>query len=179
VALTATVFSFEIDLSHTDREIYEHLALRVARHPSESDEFLIARVIAYCLEYEPGIEFSRGLSDADDPPIAIRDLTGGLRTWIDVGTPSAERLHRASKAASRVVVYVHKDPRQWLSQIADATIHRRADLQLFTLDRAFIAAMIERLDRWMSFALSVVDGELFAAFSDGNLSCTIERLTLT
>jgi uncharacterized protein YaeQ len=104
MALSSTVFTFEIDLSDADRGVYENLSLRVARHPSESDEFLIARVLAYCLEYQAGIDFSRGLCDADDPPIVVKDLTGSLRAWIDVGTPSAERLHRASKVAPRVAV---------------------------------------------------------------------------
>ena len=178
VALSSTVFSFDIDLSDADRQVYEQLALRVARHPSESDEFLIARLLAYCLEYTEGVEFSRGLCDADDPPLAVRDLTGTLRAWIDVGTPSAERLHRASKTAPRVVVYVHKEHRQWLLQLADATIHRREALEVYAFDRTFVTAMASRLERRMSFALSVVDGELFAAFSGGTVSGTITRLAL-
>jgi uncharacterized protein YaeQ len=178
VSLSSTVFTFDIDLSHTDRHVYEQLSLKVARHPSESDEFLIARVLAYCLEYTEGIEFSRGLCDADDPPIAVRDLTGAMTTWIDVGTPSPERLHRAAKSASRVVVYVHKEHRQWLPEIASATIHRRDRLELYSFERSLIAGMLSRLDRRMSFALSVSDGELFVAFSDDNLSGTITRLML-
>jgi uncharacterized protein YaeQ len=133
-------------------------------------------VLAYCLEYVAGIEFSRGLCDADEPPVAVRDLTGALRTWIDVGTPSAERLHRASKAASRVVVYVHKDHRQWLPELGATPIHRRDALELYALDRALVAAMASRLERRMSFALSVSDGDLFVAFSDANISGTIPRL---
>jgi len=176
VALTSTVFSFDIDLSHVDRHVYEQLSLRVAQHPSESDEFLVARVLAYCLEYTTGIEFSRGLCDADDPPIAVRDLTRALRTWIDVGTPSAERLHRASKAASRVVVYVHKDYRQWLSELTTAPIHRREALEVYALDRALIADIVARLERRMSFALAVSDAELFVAFSDANSSGPVSRL---
>jgi uncharacterized protein YaeQ len=174
--LTSTIFAFDIDLAHADREVYEQLSLRVARHPSESDEFLIARVLAYCLEYVEGIEFSRGLSDADEPPIAVRDLAGTLLAWIDVGTPSPQRLHRASKAASRVVVYVHKEHRQWLPELAAATIHRREALELYAIDRVLIAAIVARLERRMSFALSVSDGELFVAFSDGNLSGTVSPL---
>jgi uncharacterized protein YaeQ len=130
MALSSTVFTFDIDLSDSDRHVYESLTLRVARHPSESDEFLIARVLAYCLEYQDGIEFSRGLCDADDPPISVRDLTGAMRAWIDVGTPSSERLHRASKAAPRVVVYIHKEYAQWLAGIAAAQIHRAEQLEL-------------------------------------------------
>jgi uncharacterized protein YaeQ len=178
VALSSTVFSFEIDLADSDRHVYEQLALRVARHPSESDEFLVARVIAYCLEYQDGIEFSRGLSDADEPPIAVRDLTGRLLTWIDVGTPAPERLHRASKLASRVVVYVHKDYRQWLPQLAAAPMHRRDALQLRALDRAFVAGLVSRLERRISFALSVAEGELFASFADGTVSGAVTPLHL-
>jgi uncharacterized protein YaeQ len=178
MALSSTVFTFDIDLSDTDRHVYESLSLRVARHPSESDEFLIARVLAYCLEYQDGIEFSRGLCDADDPPIAVRDLTGVVRAWIDVGTPSADRLHRASKSTPRVAVYIHKDYSQWLAGIAGARIHRAEALELRVLDRAFIAQVIARLDRRMSFALAIAGGELFASFADGTVAGTLTRLAL-
>ena len=149
MALSATVFAFDVDLADSDRQVYEQLSLRLARHPSESDEFLVARLLAYCLEYTEGIEFSRGLSDADDPPIAVCDLTGRLRAWIDVGTPAAERLHRAGKAADRVVVYVHKEHRQWLRQLEGAVIHRRDGLVIQAFDPAFVAAFVARLERRM------------------------------
>jgi uncharacterized protein YaeQ len=178
MALSSTVFVFEIDLSDSDRHVYESLSLRVARHPSESDEFLIARLLAYCLEYTEGIEFSRGLSDADDPPIAVRDLTGRLLAWIDVGTPSPERLHRASKAAARVAVYVHKDHGQWLGDLTSARIHRADALELYALDRKFVAQMVERLERRMSFALSVAGGELFVAFANGTIAGRVTRLAV-
>jgi uncharacterized protein YaeQ len=178
VALSSTVFAFEIDLADSDRHVYEQLSLRVARHPSEADEFLVCRVLAYGLEYREGIEFSRGLCDADDPPITVRDPTGALLTWIDVGTPSAERLHRATKTASRVVVYVHKDHRQWLRQLEGAPIHRPEALQLFAFDRAMIASIAARLERRMSFALAVAEGDLFVSFADHTVSGACTRLSL-
>ena len=176
MALSSTVFTFEIDLADSDRGVYESLSLRVARHPSEADEFLIARVLAYCLEYTDGIEFSRGLSDADEPPVAVRDLTGVMHVWIDVGTPSAERLHRASKAVPRVVVYVHKDSTQWLPGLAAARIHRAEALELRLLDRRLITELASRLDRRISFALSVSGGELFVSFADVTLTGTVTVL---
>jgi uncharacterized protein YaeQ len=130
MAITATIYNFDVELSDTDRHVYETLALRVARHPSESEEYLVARLIAYLLEFTEGIEFSRGISTPDDPPIAVRDLTGALRTWIDIGTPDAARLHKASKLAARVAVYTHKDPAQFLRQLAGKTIHRAESLEL-------------------------------------------------
>jgi uncharacterized protein YaeQ len=179
MALTSTVYNFEIDLADADRGVYETLALRVARHPSESDEFLAARVLAYCLEYEEGIEFSRGgLSDPDDPPIGIRDLTGVLRAWIDIGTPAADRLHRASKATPRVAVYVHKESTQWLAGLKAAAIHRAEDLEVYAIERSLIASLVAKLDRRMSFALAVSEREIFISLEDVTLSGRLDRLRL-
>ena len=118
MALTATIYNLDIDLADSDRSVYETLALRVARHPSESPEYLVARVLAYAMEFTEGIEFSRGICDPDDPAIAVRDLTGALRAWIDVGSPDAARLHKASKLAPRVAVYTHKDIGQIVRNLA-------------------------------------------------------------
>src|SRR5450759_5449816 len=89
MTLTATIYNFDIERADTDRHVYESLALRVARHPSESEEYMVARLLAYLLEFTEGIEFSRGLSDPDEPTIAVRDPTGAIKTWIDIGTPDA------------------------------------------------------------------------------------------
>ena len=179
MALSSSVFIFEIDLADADRGVYEHLDLRVARHPSESDAFLVARVLAYCLEFTEGIAFSRGLSDADDPPIAIRDLTGALQAWIDVGTPSAERLHRAAKMSARVAVYIHKEHAQWLGSRDGSRIHRAADLELRAIDRRLVGELAAVLERRMSFALSVAEGELFVSLGDRTISGKVERVVLT
>src|ERR1700728_1424015 len=103
MALSATVYVITVRLADADRNVYETLTLRVAHHPSESADYLLTRVLAYCLEYGEGIAFSKGLSDPEEPAIAVRDLTGALQTWIDIGTPAGDRLHKASKAARRVV----------------------------------------------------------------------------
>jgi uncharacterized protein YaeQ len=179
MGLGATVYNFDIDLADSDRNVYETLALRVARHPSESDEYLVTRVLAYCLEYADGIAFSAGgLSDPDEPPLAIRDLTGAWRAWIDVGTPDASRLHRASKLAPRVAVYIHKDPFQWLRSLAGARIHRSDAIEIYAFDRALVAALCARLERRTAFALGVSGGELYLSFADATLSGVVSRLTL-
>jgi len=178
VALTSTLYTLNIDLADSDRAVYETLDLRVARHPSESEEFLIARVLAYALEYQPGIDFSRGLSDPDEPPIFVRDLTGSMRAWIDIGTPSADRLHRASKSTPRVAVYNHKESHQWLAGLGSARIHRVEQLELLSLDRTLVAALAARLDRRMSFAMSVSGGDIYLSFADSALQGTVTRLHL-
>ena len=104
MALTATLYNFTIELADVDRGVYESLTLKVAQHPSETEERLVTRVLAYCLEQAEGIAFSRGISDPDEPAITVRDLTGTILAWIEVGAPDAARLHKASKAAPRVAV---------------------------------------------------------------------------
>ncbi|MFL5640096.1 MAG: YaeQ family protein [Gemmatimonadaceae bacterium] len=176
MALQATVHNFDIELTDHDRGVYESLALRVARHPSESEEFLIARVLAYLLEYAEGIAFSRGVSDPDEPAIGIRDLTGAIIAWIDIGTPDAARLHKASKAAARVVVYTHKDPRQFLDRLAGEKIHRADALELYALDRALVGALVARLDRRVAWSVSVSDRELYISIGSENLTGRVVRL---
>jgi len=178
MALTATIYNFDIDLADSDRGVYESIALRVAQHPSESDEYLIGRVLAYLLEYKEGIEFSRGVSDPDEPMIAVRDLTGRIQSWIDIGSPDGARLHKASKATERVVVYCHKDPGQWLKQLADAKIHRAGALELYAIDRTLVADLVARLDRRMSFAVSISGRELFVAIGSDNLTGHVSPLNL-
>ena len=178
MALTATIYNFDIDLSDADRGVYETLALRVPQHPSESDEYLIARVLAYLLEYAEGIEFSRGVSEPEEPIISIRDLTGAIKTWIDIGTPDAARLHKASKTGARVVVYCHKEGAQWLKGLAAANIHRADALELYAIDRDLIAGLVSRLDRRMAFAVSITDREFYVSIGDVNLSGSVKALAI-
>jgi uncharacterized protein YaeQ len=178
VALTATVYTFAIELADVDRGVYESLALKVARHPSETGEYLVTRVLAYCLEYAEGIGFSRGLAEPDEPALAVRDLTGALRAWIDVGAPDAARLHKASKAAPRVAVYTHRDPSQLQRQLAGERIHRADALELYAIDRELVAALAERLERRMTFALSITDRHLFVTLDGSSLSGEVERFAI-
>ena len=176
MALTATIYNFDIELADTDRHVYQSLALRVARHPSESEEYLVVRLLAYLLEFAEGIEFSRGLSDPDEPTIAVRDLTGAIKTWIDIGTPDAARLHKASKAAGRVAVYTHKEPTQFLKQLAGERIHRAEALELYAIDRGIVSALVAHLERRVAFSLSVTDRELYLSIGADNLTGAVVRL---
>src|SRR6187397_1979853 len=177
MALQATIYNFDIELADNDRGVYESLALRLALHPSESAEHLIARLLAYLLEFTSGIAFSRGVSEPDEPAISVRDPTGAITTWIDIGTPDAARLHKASKSARRVVVYTHKDPRQFLKGLSREKIHRAEALELYAIDRALIEALVARLERRVAFSVSIADRELFVAIGTDNLTGAVVRLS--
>jgi uncharacterized protein YaeQ len=178
VALSATIHNFTIGLSDVDRGVYETLALKLARHPSESAEYLVTRLLAYCLEYAEGIAFSRGLSEPEQPALAVRDLTGVLKSWIDIGSPDAARLHKAGKAAPRVAVYTHRDPALLQRQLAGEKIHRPEALELYAIDPALIGGLVQRLARRMAFDLSVTDRHLYLSLGEATLSGTVERFRL-
>ena len=158
--------------------MYETLALRVAMHPSESPEYFTARLLAYCLEYTDGIVFSRGISDPDEPTIAVRDLTGALLAWIEIGAPDAARLHKAAKAAPRVAVYTHREPAQLQRLLAGERIHRAADIPLYAIDRDLIASFCELMERRMRFTLSITDGMLYLDLDGRTLSGMVEQHAL-
>ncbi len=170
LALNATIHQFAVQLSHVDRGVYEALELRLARHPSESEEFLCARLLAFCLEQREGLAFTKGLAEPDQPALEVRDLTGALQAWIDVGAPDAARLHRASKAAPRVAVYTHHDAARYWASLAGVRIHRADALELYGLDRALVAALVARLARRMAFDLTVTAGTLYLTLGDELLS---------
>ena len=175
MALGSTIYTFDIDLADADRAVYQTLNLRVAQHPSETPDYLLTRVLAYCLEYAEGINFSKGLSDPDEPAIAVRDLTGALQVWVDIGLPEPERLHRASKAAPRVAVYTHKDPTQWVAKLEGAKIHRAEKLEVFALDREWLAQWVARLQRRMQFSLARSEGEVYLTTGDVTSQTVLTR----
>jgi len=178
VAKPSTLFNFEIDLSDSDRGLYETLALRVPCHPSEGPEYFVARVLAYCLEFTEGLTFGKGLAEPNEPALSVRDLTGQLQAWIEIGAPDARRLHKASKAAPRVVVYTHKDPALLLKQWEGERIHRAEALELYSLDRALIDRVAQALTRRMTFELSVSGGHLYLTLGDELLTGEVRRHAL-
>jgi uncharacterized protein YaeQ len=178
VALQATVRRLKVQLSDVDRSVYEALDLRLAQHPSENDLFLVTRALAYCLCFEPGIEFGHGLSNVDEPAIFVKEPDGRIKAWIEVGSPSAERLHRASKAAPRVCIFTQHDPQLILRDAAKTSIHRADEIELYVPDALLLRALAERVERAMSWELSVSDGQLYMTVSGETLTGEVTRVPL-
>jgi uncharacterized protein YaeQ len=176
MALSATVYSFEINLSDSDRNVYQQLAFRAAKHPSETDEYLMTRVLAYCLEYTEGLSFSKGgLSESDAPALAVHDLTGALVRWIEIGLPEPTRLHRASKTSPQVAVYSHKDVGLLLTRLQAEKIHRAETIQINTFDPELIPSLCARLTRRMSFDLVVTEGQIYISVGENTISGSLLR----
>lgn len=178
MALQATVYHLRIDLSDVDRGVYEALDLRVARHPSESMPFMLTRVLAYALLYEEGIAFGKGLSTTEEPALWIRDLQGTVQAWIEVGTPSADRLHKASKATPRVVVFTHNDPRLLRDEAETRAIHKAEQIEVYAVDPSFLDQLATLTDRNARWALLRNDNVLFVTIGDETVSGPLTRLSL-
>ncbi len=178
MALNATIYTFDIDLADADRHVYESLNLRVACHPSEAPDFLATRVLAYCRELAPGIGFSPGLSTPEEPAIHVRDPTGALLAWIDIGVPDAARVHRASKAAPRVAIYTHKPADQLRRALAGERIHRPESLTLVEVDRSLLTEWTGLLQRRMKLSLSFSGGEVYLAVGPRTLTGALRPISL-
>ncbi|HUR80110.1 MAG TPA: YaeQ family protein [Thermoanaerobaculia bacterium] len=175
MALTSTIYNALIELSDVDRGVYETLDLRVAMHPSESAAYLATRLLAYCLEYTPGIEFTAGLSNGDEPAIVVRDLTGRTTSWIEVGAPEADRLHRASKLAERVAVYTHRDLRNLLGKLEGKKIHRAGEIPIYSFGRGFIDELAERIGRRTKMSVSITERHLYLDVDGAAMTTVIEE----
>ena len=162
MAAGATLYRFDIQLADSDRGVYESLELRVARHPSENVPFLLVRVLAYCLEWADGICFSKGgVSSVDEPAVSIVDLTGQRQVWIEVGAPSAQRLHRAAKATARVAVYTDRRLDVLRTALGGEKIHRGGEILVTAFPKAFLADLEAGLARKVQWDVSVSDGHLY------------------
>jgi uncharacterized protein YaeQ len=180
VTLTATIHRFEVALSDVDRAVYETLDFRVARHPSESMRYLVTRTLAYCLAYEDGIAFSKGgISSTDEPPLAIHDPTGVLLVWIDIGSPSAERLHKASKAAKRVMLFTSSDLAQLRREAATRAIHRAETIDVWRFDPALLDDIAAKIDRTTTFELVRNDGRLYVTMGAARMEGEIVHARLS
>lgn len=179
MALGATIHHLKINVSDVDRGVYEALDLRLARHPSETMRYLLTRLLAYCLSFEEGIAFSKGgLSTADEPPVSIRDRTGVLLAWIDVGVPSAERLHKASKAARRVAVFTTADMMFLRREARSRPIHKLEDIVVWQLATSFVDALEAKIGRNTELDLVHTEGQLYVTIEGASIEGQVARRSL-
>jgi uncharacterized protein YaeQ len=173
MALTATIYNLNIDLADIDRGTYEKLDLRIARQPSETIEYMLMRVFAYCLEYADGIMLTEGVAAGDEPAVLLRDLTGRITAWIEVGMPDAERLHRGLKLAGRAAVYTHRDVRKLLAQLSAANVPRLADIPVYAFEPKFVEEVAGLIERRSDIALSITERELYLQIDGRNFTTSI------
>lgn len=168
----ATAVRFKVQLSDVDRGVYATFEIKTAQHASETRRFLWARVLAYCLLYEEGLAFSTGgLSSPDEPALSSRTLDGRLLLHVEIGTPSAERLHKTSKAAPRVVVVTHQPLSQLRDALAGHKVHKLDAVDVYAFDPAFLDDLDAHVDtRGGDLDVTLSDGTLYVGLGGTTLS---------
>ena len=164
MALKATIFKASVQISDTDRNYYQNHALTLARHPSETDERMMVRLLAFALHAHEALVFGKGLSSDDEPDLWHKDLTGAIKLWIDVGQPDEKRLRKACGRATQVVVYSYggSGAAIWREQIA-ATVTRSRNLAVRKIPSEASLAMAKLAQRSMDLSYTVQDGQVWVA----------------
>lgn len=178
LATSATIYRFQVELSDIDRSVYETLELRVARHPSEDEERMVVRVLARAIAHEEGLEFGRGLSTTEDAGLWSHTLTGQVGTWIDVGAPAAERLHRAAKQSERLLVFTHKPEEVLRREWRVRKIHRAGEILVYRLPEDMVRRLAEDVARKANWFVNIHDGVLGVTSGDLSLEGQIEVVSL-
>ena len=173
MAPKATVVKAELQVSDMDRHYYATHNLTLAQHPSETDERLMVRLLAFALHADDRLEFGRGLSDEDEPALWRRDYTGEIQQWIELGQPDESRIRKAAGRAEQVVVvtYGGNAADVWWSKNA-ATLARFKNLTVLDLDAAGVSAATALLGRGMRVTAMIQDGELQLMDTDTTVALT-------
>ena len=175
MALKATIFKASVQIADTDRNYYQSHALTLARHPSETDERMMVRLLAFALHAHEALVFGKGLSSDDEPDLWRKDLTGAVQLWIDVGQPDEKRLRKACGRASEVVVYSYggSGARLWREQIA-STLARTRNLAVHKISSKDSLAMARLAQRSMDLSYTVQERQVWVADDKDTVQVAVE-----
>ena len=167
------LYHFQLELSDIDRGIYETLDFRIAQHPSETALYLLSRTLAYALSYQEGLEFSPGgLNDPEAPALRAMGVHGATDLWIEIGNPSARKLHKASKVAQNVIIYTYKSAELLLQEIRSNDIHRAHEIQIYAFEAKFLQTLETQLKKNNRWSILRQHGQI--DLNSGDLALTTE-----
>ena len=175
MALPATIYKTTINLSDLDRGVYETLTATVARHPSETEERLVSRMLAYALFYEDGMHFTKGLCASDEPEIWVKSGDGRVKLWVDVGLPDSERIIKASRHSEQVrLLSCGRALPNWEQQHLPKLAHL-GNLTIITLDQPFLSAVVQRLERSVTWSITITEGICYLTIGNETLETVIQQ----
>ncbi|OGT97194.1 MAG: hypothetical protein A2X80_07440 [Geobacteraceae bacterium GWB2_52_12] len=161
MALPSTIYRVNIQLSDIDQGVYEQLQTTVARHPSETEERLVARLLAYVLFYGEQLLFTKGISVGEEPDLWVKGADGRVLLWIEVGLPDAERLIKASRHAAQVALIASGRTLPNWEQQQFPKLQNIPNLSVICFDQVFINSLASKLDRSINWSVTINDGNLY------------------
>ncbi|HCE09958.1 MAG TPA: hypothetical protein DIT28_01690 [Oxalobacteraceae bacterium] len=166
MALKATIFKADVQIADMDRHYYQDHVLTIARHPSETDERMMVRLLAFIVHADEALVFGKGLSADDEPDIWQKDLTGAIRLWIEVGQPDEKRIMKACGRAEKVVIYSYSSNSSiWWNQVSNR-VERARNLTVVNLDSAVSQALAKLAQRNMQLQCTIQDGQIWITAND-------------
>lgn len=177
MALKPTIYKFRISLSDLNRDYYDTLNLTIAQHPSETVERMMARILAYCVNAQENLVFTRGLSTIEEPDIWVRTMDDQIALWIDVGEPAVDRVKKSTRLASEVKVYSFNDRAKsdvWWQK--NMNKFRQLNAAFFRFDWPGIQALANQVERTMDFSVTITGDSAYVATEIGECEITWEYL---
>lgn len=173
MALPSTIYRVTIELSDLDRTVFETLQVTAAQHPSETEERLVARLLAYALFHEEELQFTKGICDGDVPDLWRKGPDGRVVTWIEVGLPEPERLLKACRHAEKVIVLAcGRGLSVWEQQHLEK-LKRVNNLMITVVDQPFITSLIRHLQRSVSWSITITEGSIYLQVAGETLETTL------
>ena len=161
MALPSTVYRVNIQLSDVDRGIYESLQATVARHPSETEERLVARLLAYALFFEPELTFTKGIGSGDEPDLWLKGPDDRVLLWVEVGLPEPDRLIKACRHAAQVALIACGRALPSWEQQHLSKLEGVPNLSLIRFEQVFINSLVSKLDRSINWSITITDSNLY------------------
>ena len=177
MALKSIVFKADLNIADMDRNYYHDHLLTIAQHPSETDERMMLRLLAFALNAQEDLAFGKGLSTDDEPDLWLKDLTGAIELWIEVGQPDEKRLRKAAGRASNIIVYSYGGNVAdiWWQQNRSKLI-RMEGLSVYKISSESSAALADMAQRTMELQCTIQDGQVWIADRDNRIELEIEKL---
>jgi uncharacterized protein YaeQ len=177
MALPSKVYKANIQLSDIDRGRYETLAATVAQHPSETEERLVARLLAYAVFFEEDLSFTKGLCATDEPDLWVKGGDGRVKFWVEVGLPDSDRIVKASRHAERVALLACGRALPNWEQQHLPKLSNIPNLTVIAVDQAFLAGLAERLERSVSWSITITESVCYLTIGDETLETGIRTIT--
>lgn len=175
MAIKPTIYKFKIALSDLNRDVYDLLNLTVAQHPSESTERMMTRLLAYCLNWQEFLSFTKGLSDIDEPAIWAKSLDDQILLWIDVGEPSEDRVKKATRQAKQTKVYsfnIKSDV--WWEQ--GKAKFQKLNAEYYRMDKQQINNLAKMVERTMDISVTISEQSAYVATAKGECEVSWENI---
>jgi len=175
MALKPTIYKFKISLSDLDRAVYESLSLTLARHPSETLERMMVRLLAFCFNAQERLEFCKGISDTEEPDLWLHGLDGSIELWIEVGEPAVERIKKASRAAAAVKVYSFNPKAHTWWELNHNTL-ANLPVEIFQIQWSEIKTLADKVERTMELSVTISESSAYVATAQGECEVSVRQL---